>query len=215
MRSKLLLLAMTASCALASPAAAATFVLNLTGTVSTGVPISFTSGYHYDFFHIGLQGFTPITLAVGDTVEAVITLDQALTAPSALIRNAMDFGLQNTTLVDHFSTAAEGTTQLYLDDDLVIDTSSTTLSSNQFVNGFTNFAGTAFTFNRVVSNFTVTDFEGSFLTVDNAYLRTIAVNPGEVEASVPEPTTWAMMILGIGMIGAAMRRRQTVRFAFA
>lgn len=38
-----------------------------------------------------------------------------------------------------------------------------------------------------------------------------------ISASVPEPSTWAMMILGIGMAGAAMRRRQnqTVRYNFA
>lgn len=41
------------------------------------------------------------------------------------------------------------------------------------------------------------------------YTVTIAVSP-----AVPEPTTWAMMIAGFGMIGGAMRRRTTrVRFA--
>ncbi|MGK6323781.1 PEPxxWA-CTERM sorting domain-containing protein [Sphingomonas sp. DT-51] len=32
-------------------------------------------------------------------------------------------------------------------------------------------------------------------------------------ASVPEPATWAMMILGFGAIGYAMRRRSVLRFA--
>ncbi len=31
---------------------------------------------------------------------------------------------------------------------------------------------------------------------------------------VPEPTTWAMMILGFGVVGGAMRRRKTVSTAF-
>lgn len=37
-----------------------------------------------------------------------------------------------------------------------------------------------------------------------------------VVGTVPEPTTWGMMILGIGLVGGAMRRRQSaaVRFAF-
>jgi hypothetical protein len=36
-------------------------------------------------------------------------------------------------------------------------------------------------------------------------------------ASVPEPATWAMMIVGFGMVGGALRRRQArrVRFDFA
>lgn len=34
--------------------------------------------------------------------------------------------------------------------------------------------------------------------------------------SVPEPMTWAMMIVGIGLVGGAMRRqRRTVRYTFA
>ena len=36
-----------------------------------------------------------------------------------------------------------------------------------------------------------------------------------VQAGVPEPSTWAMMILGLGLIGGAMRRRQQVDYSFA
>jgi hypothetical protein len=35
------------------------------------------------------------------------------------------------------------------------------------------------------------------------------------EAAVPEPGTWALMILGFGVVGYAMRRRPSVRFAQA
>lgn len=34
-------------------------------------------------------------------------------------------------------------------------------------------------------------------------------------AAVPEPSTWAMMILGFGVVGGALRRRQQVRYNFA
>lgn len=37
-----------------------------------------------------------------------------------------------------------------------------------------------------------------------AFLRT----PGRLLPGVPEPSTWAMLILGMGMIGGAMRRKQ-------
>lgn len=47
-----------------------------------------------------------------------------------------------------------------------------------------------------------------------AALRTKIVR--EVTGGVPEPSTWAMLILGFGVVGAAMRRRkQTARLNFA
>lgn len=37
---------------------------------------------------------------------------------------------------------------------------------------------------------------------------------GPVTDAVPEPATWAMMIAGFGMAGAAMRRRRQVAVSF-
>jgi hypothetical protein len=52
---------------------------------------------------------------------------------------------------------------------------------------------------------------------DNVTLTTDAGSTGydfQAAAAVPEPATWAMMIMGFGLVGAAMRRRTaTVRFA--
>ena len=39
---------------------------------------------------------------------------------------------------------------------------------------------------------------------------TINYTPVDVAAAVPEPTTWAMMIMGFGLVGSAMRRRNAV-----
>ena len=42
----------------------------------------------------------------------------------------------------------------------------------------------------------------------------VTFTPAAVNAAVPEPTTWAMMIAGFGLVGGAMRRRKTsVAFA--
>jgi hypothetical protein len=36
-----------------------------------------------------------------------------------------------------------------------------------------------------------------------------------VDAGVPEPAAWAMMLAGFGLVGAAMRRREKVAVTFA
>jgi len=56
-------------------------------------------------------------------------------------------------------------------------------------------------------------FAANTLTRDSFTLGGVTVNV----ASVPEPSTWAMLILGFGVIGGVMRRkqRQTVRYGFA
>lgn len=46
-------------------------------------------------------------------------------------------------------------------------------------------------------------------------VRNGEVAPIDPVGSVPEPATWAMLILGFAMVGHAVRRRPTVRFATA
>jgi hypothetical protein len=44
----------------------------------------------------------------------------------------------------------------------------------------------------------------------------VSLSLAQTTGAVPEPATWAMMILGFGVVGGALRRRrQTVRFAAA
>lgn len=51
----------------------------------------------------------------------------------------------------------------------------------------------------------------------NATLTNSASYAGtlNIASAVPEPATWAMMIAGFGLVGGAMRRRNTVRTVFA
>ncbi|MFD1788149.1 cistern family PEP-CTERM protein [Sphingomonas floccifaciens] len=62
------------------------------------------------------------------------------------------------------------------------------------------------------------------LTVDNFAARWQAAGAnnnlslsatGTITSAVPEPATWAMMMLGFGVVGYGMRRRTAVRFATA
>lgn len=200
------ILAIALSLAAAAPASAATIVLNLTGTVSSGFAQSVISGGNkFDFFTIVLSGYTPTLLSVGDEVQATITLDGPLTAPGATIRNGMDFFMGDTTGAAG-PTAVSGTTDLSLMGVPVISASSGASSFAFLFNGYTNFTGTAFTFDTIQSNFTITSIDAGSILPDFIGLRTIAVNP--YTAAVPEPATWALMIAGFAAIGGALRSRR-------
>ena len=43
----------------------------------------------------------------------------------------------------------------------------------------------------------------------------ISVNVGGAVSPVPEPATWGMMLVGFGIVGGAMRRRQRTSVSFA
>ena len=45
-------------------------------------------------------------------------------------------------------------------------------------------------------------------------MRQVSIEVSRPQGAVPEPSTWAMMIFGFGLVGTAMRRRRT-RIAFA
>ena len=61
---------------------------------------------------------------------------------------------------------------------------------------------------------------GARITTDRFRLSAIdgdnyfAVSEFQAFAAVPEPATWAMLILGMGVVGGAMRRGTRTRYAF-
>ena len=46
-----------------------------------------------------------------------------------------------------------------------------------------------------------------FVEVGTAYIDNIVLNDLISSANVPEPTTWALILVGFGLLGAAVRRR--------
>jgi hypothetical protein len=211
---KLALKAALLTCALAvsAQANAALYILNLTGTVSSGTTATVDAfGSRFDFFIINLQGFDPLTLVAGDEVQAKITLDQSLTVPSAMTRNLVRLFLIN----DSFpgtSSGVNGTTELFNGGTSFLLAPSGGGTSSAVVNSYQNSLGTSFTFDAVQSNFTVDSLGAPSLYVDRASLDYVLANP---LAAVPEPATWAMMIVGFGLVGAGMRRRARVTITYA
>ena len=52
---------------------------------------------------------------------------------------------------------------------------------------------------------------GAVVRVAQTGIQSIASRPGTIGA-VPEPSTWAMMLLGFGGVGVALRRRRRATF---
>lgn len=79
---------------------------------------------------------------------------------------------------------------------------------------FVNDATYSFAFATLASTL---DFfpDGGGVTLDGGFRPQITVSASVVDA-VPEPTTWAMLLIGFGMIGASSRyRRRSTRSSFA
>ena len=88
----------------------------------------------------------------------------------------------------------------------------TLLASIQSFQSFTNFsANSGFVAGNNVLSFVVSDFGAP-----SALLVSGLTGTANATAAVPEPATWAMMTLGFGAMGFAMRRKKVstrIRFA--
>lgn len=67
------------------------------------------------------------------------------------------------------------------------------------------------------NNFTLSNFvtSGSSGFADFFSIGELTVNGVTANSAVPEPATWAMLLIGFGFAGAAMRRRKNIRVSFA
>jgi hypothetical protein len=81
--------------------------------------------------------------------------------------------------------------------------------------GAVNFNASTFTFGpNDTGSFTIELADAVFTTPGSANISARFTLNSEAQAPVPEPATWAMMMLGFGIVGGAMRRR-SVQFRLA
>ncbi|MEO8812539.1 MAG: PEPxxWA-CTERM sorting domain-containing protein, partial [Caulobacteraceae bacterium] len=82
-------------------------------------------------------------------------------------------------------------------------------TSGQLASFAVNFspANPAFTFTSFTNDVTITDL-ATPATIDNS-----SFTYDLVSQAAPEPSVWMFMIAGVGLTGAAMRRRRSVALA--
>lgn len=92
------------------------------------------------------------------------------------------------------------------------------LVSNGYTPSTSNYNGFALTIRNATAagqlggtmNYSVVGFN------EVASTRNVVINPGAATAAVPEPATWALMLLGFSGMGYSLRRRTaTMRIRFA
>lgn len=89
----------------------------------------------------------------------------------------------------------------------VYDAAGALLESLTLENGANVVAPGYYGFSRSAGDIAKVRFNEEYIGVRN--ITTVAAN-----AAVPEPATWAMLLLGFGVVGAAMRRRHSLRVSF-
>lgn len=184
----LLFSAAAAACLVAAPASAAEIVGDTTGNPTWNRPVGGGPGLS------GVGTATPYE-AIPFTVDAAGNYVLALSALTAnfdiylhLYQNSFDPNNQLSNLLAGNDDGGPGLDSLL------------------------NFGlATGTSYFAVVSGFSNSDF-GSY--------RLAVTGPGNVSigGAVPEPTTWAMMLIGFGFVGGAMRsakRRQKVTVSYA
>ncbi|MBL8555957.1 MAG: PEP-CTERM sorting domain-containing protein [Phenylobacterium sp.] len=186
----------------AAPAQAANYVLNLSGSAFDTTTNSFTfNGRDYDTGALELTGFDPFVLENGDTVEVTVDITSGPLFPFIVpLRQEMFFGLNFADISGGAQpTSAEAHGFMTVDGGPEFEVGCSNCTS--FIHGEAN---NPFYFTTLTTR-------GTF-TLDAPYqVNSITVSyqvSGPSSAGVPEPGAWALMILGFGGAGAALRRRK-------
>lgn len=206
-----LMAAASALALLAGQADAAIYNLTLTGTVSEGhYSQQDFGGTHYDQWFLSLHGLDAMnafTVQQGDVINTTVTLDQQFTIPQSVNLTSFVFFLFGNQFPQENTGTNMISTSFFLNGvpgPAVADGGATT-TSGQIAAGVVFFPPNngAITFDSLTSSFTINDLLLDAV-VDRAGISyTLFSN-----SAVPEPASWALMLLGFGGLGAALRNRR-------
>lgn len=174
--------------AIASPAAAAPVLVTVNQDISSS---PFTFSYMGGTFTFDGSGGFPNYLSVSTSGNAAVR--------TVFGQPSTDFTNRGTVVYDANTLGGYGS---FPNRTSVPFTNGENFLGLRVTSGGQNYYGFAFTTNSIFNGF-------GFETSPN-----VGITATTNLAAVPEPTTWALLILGFGAIGATMRRRQT-KFAFA
>jgi hypothetical protein len=159
---------------------------------------------------------SPITLGVGDTLDMTITFAGGAT----VFANGED-GLWSLVLTSTGPSATlqtTGTLEFLGASANVVAGPIALVQQNSFVHLGAYYANSLYRLDSNQISFTglrqIITITGDNIGQAREY-QTIALThfSGQVGAAVPEPASWALMIAGFGLAGAAARRRTAVSFA--
>ena len=226
--STLRLTASLAALVVSCPAMAATITLYNTGVDASGTPLaSLSPELHYQVISSPVGAFTPTAIDSSFTVPGYTALpfsqwlgDNGISnwisttpmglAPSGIYDFRLSFSLAG---LDAASASISG--RVAADDwlnDVLLNGASTGISAG--VNDYSTGAYTAWTPFTISSGFqsgtnTLDFIVNNYFDTSATGLRVeMAGSANTASGAVPEPASWAMMILGLGVAGAALRRQR-------
>lgn len=175
--------------------------------MATDISFSFSDGPTLDFYgRTHTAGtVTGVIRGLADNATSLPTAIQFISSPDAMV-------------------FAEGTYSFYLTRGTGFTLSGGVVTAANFLGNFVDSAGNAmqtrFNWNCVATADCAGDQNNLNLlfwnggnnpatgTGNQLGFAGVVYSPATVDAAVPEPATWAMMLLGFGAIGFAMRRRK-------